>query len=353
MNASHALDLAPEGARAAIAERVAQSEQPSYRANQVNEHLFVRRCSDPQAMSNLPANLRQELAASVLRPVLTLAETQVSRDGTRKYRFLLDDGSIIESVWIPSEDRGTLCVSSQAGCPAGCTFCATAASGFRRNLRPSEIVSQWLRVGEDLRREGLGDVTQVVFMGMGEPLFNYDNLATSLRLLTEPAGFAFSPRRITVSTVGVPRRMAQLCEEFPQVRLALSLHSAIDTTRESIVPMNQRFNVSELRSVLQATSDRARRVTLEYVVLVGVNDSRREAAALARFAQNCAGHVNLLPFHPFPGAAYPPTPPARLREFKHQVEESFRGSVTIRTSRGLDIAGACGQLALQHSRPLG
>ncbi|MGE3166425.1 MAG: 23S rRNA (adenine(2503)-C(2))-methyltransferase RlmN [Planctomycetota bacterium] len=349
--APHLLDLPPSEARRAVADWLIAANQPSYRAAQIVDHVFGRRCGAPQRMTNLPGDLRTRLANTLLRDVLSIAEIQVSRDGTRKYRLQLGDGAIVEAVWIPADDRGTLCMSSQAGCPAGCTFCATAASGFRRNLRPSEMVSQWLLVGDDLRREARGEVTQVVFMGMGEPLFNYDSLSVTLRLLTEPAGFAFSPRRITVSTVGVPRRMEQLCAEFPQVRLALSLHSARDETREQIVPMNRRFGVGALRECLRSLGDRLRRVTLEYVLLVGVNDSPDEARALARFASECAGHVNLLPFHPYPGARYSPTPPERLRTFKRQVEDEYSGSVTIRVSRGLDIAGACGQLALRTTPP--
>lgn len=343
----HLLDLKPAEGRKALQEWLSTTSQPKYRGKQVLEHLFERRQPAADRMSNLPRELRSGLSAELLPAVITCEETQVSVDGTRKYRFRLADGAIIESVWIPSDDRGTLCVSSQAGCPAGCTFCATAASGFKRNLRSSEIVSQWLLVGQDLERENLGRVTQVVFMGMGEPLFNYDNLAIALELLTSPEAFRFSPRRITVSTVGVPRRMEQLTTDFPQVRLALSLHSAIETTREEIVPLNRRYSVEDLRECLSGIADSARRVTLEYVVLSGINDSPAESTALAAFARECAGHVNLLPFHPFPGAAYPPTPPAAIRDFRDRVQQSFGGSVTIRTSRGLDISGACGQLALE------
>lgn len=348
--AMHLLDDLPERSHDTLSAWLAEREQPRFRAQQILEHVFERRCADPARMSNLPRKLREEMAASLLAPKIHRDDVLRSSDGTRKYRYRLHDGAIIESVWIPSGPRGTLCVSSQAGCPAGCTFCATAASGFRRNLLPSEIVSQWLDVDSDVREAGLGQVTQVVFMGMGEPLFNYDSLAIALRILTEPSGFGFSPRRITVSTVGVPRRMEQLCEEFPQVRLAVSLHSAIDETRRSIVPMNERFDVSDLRRCLEGVREGARRVTLEYVVLTDVNDGPREARAVAEFAQGTAGHVNLLPFHPFPGAAYPPTTPRRMQTFRDEIERHYSGSVTIRRSRGLDIAGACGQLALEEKK---
>lgn len=349
------LDLPADRRANALADWFAQRGAPAYRARQVSERLFKHLCADPQRMTHLPRALREELADDLLRPSLRLAEVLRSADGTRKFRFLLEDDATIESVWIPSSDRATLCLSSQAGCPAGCTFCATAASGFRRNLRPSEIVEQWLQVVQWLRTEepelaavtgSPGPVTQMVFMGMGEPLFNYDALASALSWLTAPTGFAFSPRRITVSTVGVPRRIEQLVHEFPQVRLALSLHSAIDATRERIVPMNRRHNVADLRRCLDGIATHSRRVTLEMVVLAGINDSPAEALAVARFAEGRAGHVNLLPFHPFPGAPHAPTPPAAVRAFCERVQAAFSGQVTVRRSRGLDIAGACGQLAL-------
>jgi len=347
----HLLNERPERARAAVAEWLASRDQPKFRSQQILEHVFHRRVMEPQKMSNLPAELRSQLSSELLAPPLKRISTLQSVDGTRKYGFRLADGALIESVWIPTSGRGTLCVSSQAGCPAGCTFCATAAGGFRRNLAPSEIVAQWLAVVDDLedlnRSEG---ITQLVFMGMGEPLLNYGNLSTALELLTHAQGFAFSPRRITVSTVGFVGAMKELLSDFPQVRLALSLHSAINATRSKIVPVNRKHDVDALHRVLTEIRSDARRVTLEYVVLTDVNDSFAEAEALAKFAAKTANHINLLPFHPFPGAAYPPTTAATMSRFKHDIASTgFSGEVTIRRSRGLDIQGACGQLALHRT----
>ncbi|MEM7261499.1 MAG: 23S rRNA (adenine(2503)-C(2))-methyltransferase RlmN [Planctomycetota bacterium] len=349
----HLLDHPPNVAATLLEEWFASRQQPGFRCRQALDHLFERRVAVPEQMSNLPGALREELGETLLRPVVERVTTLVSEDGTRKYGFKLHDGALIESVWIPTPERGTLCVSSQAGCPAGCTFCATAAGGFRRNLAPSEIVGQWLEVVADLEENELPQgVTQIVFMGMGEPLLNYPNLNIALRLLTGADGFSMSPRRITVSTVGFVDRMTELLEDFPRVRLALSLHSAVDETRGTIVPVNRKHNVASLRTVLETVRKDARRITLEYVLLTEVNDSVAEARALADFAGATAAHINLLPFHPFPGAAYPPTAQENLRRFKRRIEEAgYLGEVTIRRSRGLDIQGACGQLALHAKSP--
>lgn len=342
---THFLDLPVAELRPAIAAWATEQGQPKFRGDQICQHLLERRKADASAMANLPGALREALLAGPLAPSIALDQKQSSTDGTRKYTFKLHDGALIESVWIPSGERNTLCISSQAGCPAACTFCATGAGGFKRNLSSAEIVAQWLYVDAEVRAAGAGSVTQIVFMGMGEPLFNYEAVERTLGLLTHAEGFAFSPRRITVSTVGVPRRIEELAKAFPQLRIALSLHSAVDETRNEIVPMNLRFDLADLKQCLRVVGDKARRVTLEYVVLHGVNDSDEEADALARFAAVTAGHINLLPFHPFPGAAYPAANAARIEQFKEAVERGYKGRVTIRRSRGLDIDGACGQLA--------
>lgn len=351
MSASHLLDDAPDVAAQHLADWCEERGEPRFRSDQIHDFLFRQRRGDPATMGSLPGPLREALAGDLLAATLAREALETSRDGTRKLRFRLADGAAIESVWIPDRERGTLCISSQAGCPAGCTFCATGAAGYRRNLRASEIIEQWLHVDGAAREEDWppGRVTQIVFMGMGEPLLNWEALHTTLSLLTSPRGFGFSPRRVTVSTVGIPPRMEQLLAAFPQVRLALSLHSAVDATRESIIPMNRKYPVAALRDTLVAarSRDAARRVTLEYVHLRGVNDGPDEAEALARFARDTAAHVNLLPFHPFPGAPYQPSAPEHIQEFCRQVKNHYAGRVTIRRSRGLDISGACGQLVLE------
>jgi len=347
------LDLEPEAARARLEEWLAARGERPFRGRQVLEQLYRARTSDPRAMTALPAALREALAAELLAPPLSQDLLQLSSDGTRKYRFRLGDGSAIEAVWIPSGERGTLCVSSQVGCAAACTFCATGTLGLARNLRPAEILGQWLWVDRDLRERSLGAVTQIVFMGMGEPLHNWPNLRTALSTLTSAEGFAFSPRRVTVSTVGVAPRIPELAAAFPQVRIALSLHSAREETRSLIVPITRRHPLAEVSRALRSIREDARRLSVEYVVLPGINDAREEAVALARFSRELGAHVNLLPFHPFEGAPYRPTPPATIRRFAEWVRERHPGAVTIRRSRGLDIAGACGQLALRDAPPPG
>lgn len=344
----HVFDLPRAEGQLTLEAWLEERGEPKFRIRQVVQQVWERRAFDPAAMSNLPGSLRTALSEEWFPQRLSEVSRGISFDGTRKYGFRLHDGALIEAVWIPSDDRGTLCVSSQAGCPAGCTFCATAAGGYRRNLTPAEILLQWLWVGQDVEKEGVGRVTQIVFMGMGEPLLNYDALSTTLRSLTDSDGFDMSPRRITVSTVGIAKHMPRLIEDFPQVRLALSLHSAREETRSKIVPMNRKYGLDELRKALSEIKDSGRRVTLEYVVLTDVNDNGEEAAALAEFGNETAGHINLLPFHPFPGASYPPTASGHMNRFRAQIlKRGYRGEVTIRKSRGLDIQGACGQLALK------
>ncbi len=344
---SHFLDFDPAEGRQQLGSWLKELGHPDYRFQQVIREVYRRKNLLPESMTSLPNSLRQELSGRWLRKVLTLADLQVSKDGTRKYRFQLSDETAVESVWIPSNDRGTLCVSSQVGCAAACTFCATGTLGLLRNLKPSEVIAQWIHVDEDVRKAELGTVTQIVFMGMGEPLHNWGAVSTALKTLTLADGFEFSSRRVTVSTVGIAPKIPELIREFPQIRLALSLHSAIESTRSKIVPVTLRHSLEELREVLQEIKGDARRLSIEYVVLSGENDSRVEAHALARFARDFGAHVNLLPFHPFEGAPYQETDPAQIQEFAEWVREIYAGSVTIRRSRGLDIDGACGQLALK------
>ncbi len=347
MSLDHLLDLPPAAARASLEAWLAARGERPFRSKQILKELYDGRRTDPQEMSSLPIPLRQALLEEALAPILTEDLVQCSTDGTRKYRYLLADGKAIEAVWIPTGDRGTLCVSSQVGCAAACTFCATGTLGLARNLRPAEILAQWLDVDRDVRMRELGAVTQIVFMGMGEPLHNWPHLERALTIMTDPDGFAFSPRRVTVSTVGIAPKIPELIERFPQVRLALSLHSAIPETRERIVPVTKRHSIEELREVLAGIRGDARRLSIEYVLLPDENDAPEEAVALARFARDLGAHVNLLPFHPFDGAPYRETSPESIQHFAEQVREHYSGAVTIRRSRGLDIDGACGQLALR------
>ncbi|RTZ92119.1 MAG: 23S rRNA (adenine(2503)-C(2))-methyltransferase RlmN [Bacillota bacterium] len=343
----HLFDLPPEYLDQHLERWCQQHELPGYRAKQVRQHLIEGRIYDPEEMTSLPEALRQDLSTGLLRSPLITAEQLRSSDGTIKFRFILEDGLSIESVWIPTEDRGTLCISSQVGCAAGCTFCATGTMKLTRNLHSREIVSQWLAVHAATTAEGLCGVTQVVFMGMGEPLHNYPAVSRAIDWFSSAQGFHFSPRRITVSTVGVVPRIRELVKDHPQVRLAVSLHSAIPETRNSIVPINTRHDLDQLGEVLEEIRGESRRISIEYVLLPGINDSDEEAKALALFAARCGAHINLLPFHPFEGAPYTAAGAAEVGRFQSMVQKNYEGSVTARRSRGLDIDGACGQLVLK------
>ena len=339
----HLLNERPERARAAVAEWLASRDQPKFRSQQILEHVFHRRVMEPQKMSNLPAELRSQLSSELLAPPLKRISTLQSVDGTRKYGFRLADGALIESVWIPTSGRGTLCVSSQAGCPAGCTFCATAAGGFRRNLAPSEIVAQWLAVVDDLedlnRSEG---ITQLVFMGMGESLANVDPVFGALHRIHDDIGIG--ARHMTVSTVGIVPGIRRFAELGMQVGLAVSLHAATDTKRNKLVPINKTYPLDELaRACHDYTRASNRRISLEWAMISGTNDTPKDAEELAAYAIPLRAHVNLIPLNPTPGWPTVGSAPSIVDAFRSDLES--RGvNVTVRQNRGTDIDAACGQL---------
>ena len=323
-----------------------RGERP-FRARQLMAWLYRRGVSDFAAMSDLAKPLRERLCAeAVIIPPQVLDE-EFAADGTRKW--LLDSGARngIEMVFIPEPDRGTLCVSSQVGCAMDCAFCATGAQGFNRNLDTAEVVGQvWLAnrvlAAGDTERP---TVSNVVFMGMGEPLANYRNLVPALRLLTDPLGFGLSKRRVTVSTSGLVPAIDRLAEDC-DVALAVSLHAAEDALRDELVPINRRHPIAELMAACRRYVGRNphRHVTIEYVMLDGVNDSDRQARALVRCLAGLRAKVNLIPFNPFPGTRFRSSPPERIDRFREIVLAAGFMTVTRRT-RGEDIAAACGQLA--------
>ncbi len=347
----HLLDGDPEVAAARISSWCSHRNLPAYRGRQIHEHLIGQRTLLASEMSTIPKMIREELAADILAPPISINTVLRSSDGTLKFLFDLADGKSVEAVWIPTQDRGTLCVSSQVGCAAGCTFCATGTMKLTRNLSSSEIVGQWHAVDHFTRSEGKVGVTQVVFMGMGEPLHNFASVSRSLQWLTSPMGFGMSPRRITVSTVGIVPKIPPLIEEHPQIRLAVSLHSAVEETRARIVPIQSKHSLSDLLDTLSRLRNKVRRISLEYVVLPGVNDDVHEALALAAFARKCHGHINLLPFHPFEGAPFQAADEETVERFREEICHHYEGQVTARRSRGLDIDGACGQLVLKNNSP--
>jgi 23S rRNA (adenine2503-C2)-methyltransferase len=334
--------LEPAAAREELGRFLASRGQPAYRARQVLDWVWRRSAPSFAEMSDLPRELRGELAEVFTLHPLECSTALESVDGTRKFLWQRTEAGAIESVMIPDGERVTYCVSTQAGCPVACTFCATGHGGFDGQLRVAEIVDQVL----EMRRLCGKPPTNIVFMGMGEPLLNFPQLVGALRALLDPERLGMGARRITVSTVGVPDRIRTLGSEFPQVKLALSLHAPDERLRNEIIPLNRRF---PLREVLDAVRDHCdstgRQATFEYVVLPDVNDSREQARAVCRRLAEIPSRINLIGFNPFRGAPYERPTVRRLERFRHWLEEGFRGPVTIRRSRGDDIDGACGQLS--------
>ncbi len=329
---------------------VAECGQPAYRARQIWHWTYQRGVLDPERMSNLPASLRRQLSERI-RPPADPVSTQTSADGsTTKALLPLDDGELVETVLIRHEphehasqrERRTVCISSQAGCAMGCVFCATGLQGFRRQLTVGEILRQVMLARDWARAEGR-ELTHAVFMGMGEPLANYAIVSDALKRLSDPDAFVLSPRRITVSTVGLPQQMRRLAADHPQVNLAVSLHSPDAELRRELVPVPG----ASLDEIISAARDHSevtgRRVTFEYVLLRGMNDSRGHARRLAQRLRGMRAQVNLIPLNPSPGVIG--ERPSRRTTLGFQETLLAAGIPTnIRVEKGRDIAAACGQL---------
>lgn len=315
-------------------------EKP-FRATQLTQWLHRHDQRDIAAMSNISKSLRARLLAEtvIVEPEAALCET--STDGTRKWLLRLDDGNCIEMVYIPEAERGTLCVSSQVGCALDCTFCATAEQGFSRNLTLSEIISQ-LRVAR--RTLGMDAITNVVLMGMGEPLLNFKNVVAACNLMLDDMGYGLSARRVTLSTAGVVPVLDKL-GEVTNVSLAISLHATRDEIRDQLVPLNKKYPIAELLDACRRYPLGARRrITFEYVMLDGINDDPAYARELARLLHDIPSKVNLIPFNPYPQARYKRSPQASIDAFREVLMAKNIVTVT-RRPRGEDIAAACGQLA--------
>jgi 23S rRNA (adenine2503-C2)-methyltransferase len=334
------LDLTPADARARLAEWVEANELPPFRLRQLLPRLWHLPIGAWRDATELPAELRDRLDREWPLPRLELAAEQVSSDGTRKYLWRLADGEAIESVLIPSGARRTLCISSQAGCALGCVFCATGRMGFRRNLTPFEITGQ---VRELVLRHPADKPTNVVFMGMGEPLLNWDAVDVALTVFNSAEGFGIGARHITVSTVGILPGMARLAARPEQFRLAISLHSPSTERRLPLMPVERKYRLAD---VLEAAQAFRKRITFEYVLIAGRNDSERDADQLAGLARRMSAMVNLLPLHPGGAPGLTPSPPARIRAFAQRLQRHGIEAV-VRRSRGLDISAACGQLRVE------
>ena len=325
---------------------------PAFRADQLSRQWFARLEDRPERWTDVPADLREPLAAALTPTLLTPVRTLTADAGTTvKTLWRLHDGSLVESVLMRYPGRVTMCVSSQAGCGMNCPFCATGQAGLTRNLSTAEIVEQVLAGSRALARDevagGPGRVSNVVLMGMGEPLANYAAVVAALRRLTDdpPAGLGMSGRGITVSTVGLVPRMRQLADEGLPVTLALSLHAPDDELRDTLVPVNTRWKVAEvLDAAWHYAHVTGRRVSIEYALIKDINDQAWRADLLGRLLRGKLVHVNLIPPNPTPGSKWTASRPEDEREFVRRLE-SAGVAVTVRDTRGQEIDGACGQLA--------
>ena len=348
-----------------LGERLVADGHPRYRAGQVFEWLYPRRAETPEAMTNLPANLRAWLLANYDFEATSLVQRKASSDVTQKILQRLRDGSLIETVIIraPMEgvgqekSRRTICISTQVGCAYGCKFCASGLDGWKRDLSIGEIVSQLVQVCRiedktDPARaaEGLASFDNIVVMGMGEPLANYENLMSALRIVNAPWGFGFGARRVTISTSGVVPKILKLAEEPLGFRLAISLHGATNEVRDQIMPVNKKFPLEELIPAAKAFARKhGRMLTLEFILIEDINDSLEQAKKLAVIARELHAHVNLIPYNKVEGLPW--VRPSLTRQDRFVKELRALGvTATLRREKGHDIDAACGQLRLQTEK---
>jgi 23S rRNA (adenine2503-C2)-methyltransferase len=337
--------------REELAARLNELREPAYRADQVLQWIYEKQADSFDQMSNLPAVLREKLTASFELNVVHSLKTRNASDTTEKFLFQLRDHSLIETVLIPatpgltsSSDRHTVCVSTQVGCAFACKFCASGLEGVKRNLTAAEIVDQVLQV-QKLSGE---KVNNIVVMGMGEPLANYDNLLRALRIINAPWGLGIGARKITVSTVGLVPRIKQLADEPMQIRLAVSLHGATDEVRKKIMPVNKKYPLKELLAACDYYANaRKRMMTFEYILIDGINDSLEQAHKLGAIARRLHAKVNLIPYNLVEGLPWKRPDRNRCKMFQHTLQ-SHDVTSTLRMEKGTDINAACGQLRLQH-----
>ena len=323
---------------------VSVDEKP-FRGNQVYEWLWKKSAYTFEDMTNLSKDLRQLLSEHFVINHIEVDRMQRSKDGTIKNAVRLHDGLVVESVLIPTENRTTACVSSQVGCSLDCKFCATARLKKMRNLNPDEIYDQVTSLDKESRLYYNRPLSNIVFMGMGEPLMNYKNLVQSISMITSDEGLGMSPKRITVSTSGVPKMIRKLADEDLKVKLAVSLHSAVDATRTEIMPFNAKMNLEDLRQSLEYWYSKTRsRITYEYVVWEGINDKISDIKALVNFCRFAPAKVNLIEYNPIDEGSFVQASEAVIDNYVKILEENGI-TVTVRRSRGKDIDAACGQLA--------
>jgi 23S rRNA (adenine2503-C2)-methyltransferase len=351
--------------RAALADLVSGLGEPAFRAAQIYRWLYQRRARSIAEMTDLTKGLRESIAASHDLRWPVVVERGHSQDGAIKYLFRLDDGATIESVYIPEERRRTICISTQAGCPLKCAFCLTGISGYKRNLKTWEILGQvaivmdeasYLRGGRE-RQAGAArsappetrhKAWNIVVMGMGEPLLNYDNTVAALRVLMDPGGFGVAPRKLTLSTVGILPALEKLMQEPVRPNLAISLHAPTKELRRELMPIEERYDIKEVIAAAQRYPiPHGGAVTYEYVLLGGVNDQPQHARALVKLLAGSRGKVNLIPLNPAPEIPFATPTRHAVDEFCRILSEA-RVTVSVRRPRGQDILAACGQLHLRR-----
>ncbi len=317
--------------------------EPKFRARQIYDAVYRQRITDLAAVSNIPRSLRERLGGQIPLGLPSVERFYDSTDGTRRYLLRMADGKTIETVWMPEEDRSTVCISTQAGCAVGCKFCLTALLGLERNLAAGEIVGQVLLVAADQGLEANADRLNIVMMGQGEPLLNLVQVLKATRLLTDPEGMAISPRRITVSTSGITPKIAELGEAPERPKLAISLNASNEEQRCELMPITRKYPLKDLIATCADYPLRPwEKLTFEYVLLKGVNDTDADARRVVRLLGNLPAKVNLIALNPGPGIPYETPAPERVASFQAIVRNSL--PCFIRKPRGLDVFAACGQL---------
>lgn len=324
---------------------VVELGEPKFRAKQIFEWIWKKKCVDFDSMTNLSIGLREKLNANFLFNTMKVETSQRSSDGTFKLRFELHDGHFIEGVLIPTEDRMTACVSSQVGCSLTCKFCATGYMARKRNLDPAEIFDQVVHINQLAEREYGMNLSNIVFMGMGEPLLNYANVMKGIELLTSPSGLGMSPSRITVSTAGVAKMIRKLADDDVRFNLALSLHAANDEKRNTIMPINETNSLEVLEEALTYFYQKTKnKITFEYITFNHFNDGEQDARELAKICRQFPAKVNIIEYNPIDQVDFTKSDSDRIDRFAIALRK-LGIMVSVRRSRGKDIDAACGQLA--------
>ena len=324
-------------------------DEKAFRAEQLWNWLYVKGINELSGLNNISKNVINKINEQYYLSQFKVSNSLLSKDGTRKWLFKLEDGNEIETVYIPDKNRGTICISSQVGCSLSCSFCHTGTMKFSRNLSTSEILGQVMYVKNFLKdwknKSDKKKITNIVFMGMGEPFLNYDNVIKSINVLTNQKGLAFSKRKVTLSTSGVVPRIIDFKEDS-DVNLAVSFHAAFDEIRDILVPINKKWPIENLLKALKEYSKKRKhkRITFEYIMLEGINDSIKDAKELVKLIKPFKAKINLIPFNPWPGSNYKASSPDQIKVFKKLILEEGKLVATVRLPRGDDVLAACGQL---------